>query len=126
MSSGPSRDTEYVGCDIAQRDVRRFQNFLDAVGLLAVDVDQLTTSAGEFAQLPERRGGHEAAAQQAVLQQFGNPLTIFDVGLPPWHFLDVRGVDLQDGQLPLLKDLIDGAPVNPPCSPWPRACSRRP
>src|SRR5262245_22943195 len=54
LEHGSSRDTEDVGGDITQLDVRRLWNLLDAVGFLAVDVTRLTTSAGEFAQLPER------------------------------------------------------------------------
>jgi hypothetical protein len=45
---GPSRDTEYVRGDVTQLDVGGLQNFLDAIGLRTVAVDQLTTRPGEF------------------------------------------------------------------------------
>ena len=56
-------------------------------------------------------GGHEAAAQQAVLEQLGQPGGVTHVGLAPGQDLDVAGVDQQQLEAPLLEDVPDRLPV---------------
>src|SRR5215207_3231249 len=67
--------------------------------------------AGEIPQLPDGRRRHEAAPQQPMLQQLRQPGGIGHVGLAAGQDLDLAGVDQQQLQAPLLKDIPDGLPV---------------
>jgi hypothetical protein len=69
--------------------------------------------AGEIAQLPDGRRGHEAAPQQPTLQQLSKPGGIADVGLAARQDLDVAGVDQQQLQPALLQHIPTGLPVLP-------------
>jgi hypothetical protein len=58
-------------------------------------VDEGRTVAREFTQLTLGTIWDEAGAQQAMAQQVGDPLGVFDVGLAPWDRLDVLRIDDQ-------------------------------
>src|SRR5262249_40286207 len=74
--------------------------------------DQLPSVAGQLAEFAEGRRRHETRPEQAMLQQPRDPLTILDIGLPPWNRLDVLGVD-EDELEAALQNLVDGSPVDP-------------
>jgi hypothetical protein len=83
--------------------------------------------AGQVAERADRLGRHQAAAQQAGLQQLAQPLRVLDVGLAPGDLLDVPGVDQHQleavlehrpDRLPvdagrLHRDLLDGERLEP-------------
>src|SRR5579871_4492242 len=56
---------------------------------------QLHTLPRQVPQITHRPLRHEARLEQAALEQLGDPLAVFDVGLAAGHLLDTRGVDQQ-------------------------------
>jgi hypothetical protein len=65
---------------------------VDGVGPI---LHRVAALADEVAQGALRSLRDEAAAQQAVAEQSGDPLRILDAGLMPGHIPDVLGVDHQ-------------------------------
>ncbi len=108
----PARDAHDVRGHVAQLDVGPFQRLLQPIDLGRSLLDQAGAVAGQFAQFPLRPVGDEAAAQQPVAQQVGQPLGVLDVGLAPRHRLDVPRVDQQQREL-LLQQVPDRLPVDP-------------
>ena len=74
-------------------------------------LDQARSVAGQFAQLALGAVRHEAAPNQPMPQQLGDPLAILDVGLAAWHRLDVLSVG-QDQREAVLQQVVDGLPVH--------------
>ena len=72
----PAGDAQHVRGDRVQLDPGVLEGLLDPLALGGVVLDQPLAVAGQVPQLPDRRRGHEAAAQQAVLQQLGQPLGV--------------------------------------------------
>jgi hypothetical protein len=62
--------------------VMSLEDFLDAVGDRCSLLREDGAVSIEVTQFPDRCRRHEAAFQQSVLQQAGDPLTIFGVRLP--------------------------------------------
>jgi Double zinc ribbon len=62
-------DAQDVGENGGEFDVRVLQGFLDAQGVLSDLADELFASAGEIAQLLDRRRRDEAAPDEAVSEQ---------------------------------------------------------
>ena len=62
------------------------------------------------AQVADRHGWDKTGTQQSVLQQLGQPLRIFDIGLTARHMLDMRRVDQQDFDYSF-EDIEDRLPV---------------
>jgi hypothetical protein len=79
--------------------------FLDPLALGVVGLDEPFAIAGEIPQLPNGRRGHEAAPQQAVFKQVGQPLGVGDVGLAARQDLDVVGVDQLELEAPVLQQV---------------------
>ena len=89
----PARHPQHVRGDRVQLDPGVLEGLLDPLALGGVGLDQPFAVAGQVPQLADRRGRHEAAAQQAVLEQLGQPLGVSHVGLAARQDLDVAGVD---------------------------------
>ena len=64
---------KHVGGDRVQLDPGVLQGLLDPLALGGVGLDQPLAVAGQVPQLPDRRRRHEAAPQQPVLEQLGQP-----------------------------------------------------
>ncbi len=73
---------------------------------------QLATLPRQLTQLPLWLRRHQAATQQAALQQLRDPLAVLDIGLASRHVLDVLGVDQEDLEA-VLQQVPDRLPVNP-------------
>jgi hypothetical protein len=84
---------------------------VDALALGGVGLDEPLAIPGQVAEFPDGRRGHEAAAQQAVLEQLCQPGGVADVGLTAGEDLDVAGVDQQQLEAPLLQHIPDRLPV---------------
>ncbi len=77
----PARHAQHVGGDRVQLDAGVLEGLLDPLALAGVGLDEPFAVAGQVAQLADRRRRHEAAAQQPVLEQLGQPLGVSHVGL---------------------------------------------
>jgi hypothetical protein len=71
---------------------------------------QLFPRARQISHLLNRRGRHEAAADQTVREQIGNPLRILDITLAPRHVANVAGVSQHEREV-LFQDVPHGFPV---------------
>ncbi len=54
---------------------------------------QLGVGTHQVTQLPNGLWGNEAGREQAVAQQIGNPLAIFDIGFMPRNGVHMLGID---------------------------------
>jgi len=84
---------------------------VDALAFGGVGLDEPLAVAGQVPQLANGRRGHEAAPQQPVLQQLGQPGRVANIGLAAGQELDVAGVDQQQLQPALLQHIPDGLPI---------------
>ena len=107
---GATRDAHHIGRDTGQFDVGALQGFVNAVDQRGALPHKGGAIPGQFAQFPLADGRHETGAQQAVLQQLGQPLGILDIGLAPWHGFDVLGVHQQHFKVGF-QDIEDRLPV---------------
>ena len=73
-----------------------FQDLRDAVDVVAPLADDCLPQAGQVAQIPHRGGRHEAAPQQAALQQLRQPLRVLDIGLAARQHLRVPRIHQPD------------------------------
>src|SRR5262245_46445990 len=73
-------------------------------------VDQLTTVAREVTEVANLDGRDEAAPEQTMLQEFGDPAAILYVRLAPGHLFHVGRIDEQDGKVPF-EQIENGLPV---------------
>lgn len=89
LQDGARRDAAYVGHDRRQLDIGVLEHRLEAVGQARALLDQVRAIARQVAQVALRRRGDEAAADQPVAQQVGNPLRVFHLRLPPRDGLNV-------------------------------------
>ena len=104
---GPSRDAHDLGRDRVEPDAGIGERLLDPLALRHPGPDEALAVAGEVAQDPDRRRRDEAAPQQAVLEELGEPGGVAHVGLAPGQDPDVTGVDEQE----LEAALLEGVPV---------------
>src|SRR2546426_1048038 len=108
---GAAGDAEDIGGHGRELDAGVFEHLVEAIGLPGAFLDQDLAIASEVAQFAQRRGWHEAAPQQPVLQQLGEPDAILHVGFPAGDLLDVGGVDQHTGH-GLFEHVVDGLPVD--------------
>ena len=92
LKDGAAADAEDVREAGGQLNVRVLQGFLDAQGVLGDLTDKLFAGTGEVTQLLDRLRGDEAAPDEAVGQQVGDPSGIADVALAAGDVADVHGV----------------------------------
>jgi len=106
-----TRCSQHIRCDCGQLDVGILQHFLEPVGDPSALLHETTTMPRQIAQgaLLSRRD--EAAAQQAVAQQIGQPFRIADIGLAAGHGLHMLGVDDEHVEL-TFQQVIDRPPVD--------------
>ena len=107
----PPGHAEHVRGDRVQLDPGVLQRLLDPLALAGVGLDEPFAVAGQVPQLADRRRGHEAAPQQAVFEQLGQPLGVQDVALAAGQDLHVVGVDQLQLERPLLEHVPDRFPV---------------
>jgi hypothetical protein len=90
------------------------QGLLDSQRVLRDLAHELLAGAGKIAKLlyPCRR--HEAAADQPVSEQIGDPHRVVHVGLATGHIADVLGIGKHQLEAPLEK-MPDGFPVDTRC-----------
>jgi hypothetical protein len=108
----PAGDAQDVGGHARQLDAGVLQQLLQPLRLAGALLDDGLAVAGEVAQLPDRRGWHEAGADQAVLDQLADPLGVGDVGLAAGHVAQVAGVEqpaVHGGLQPVVHRLPGGA-----------------
>src|SRR4051812_6298361 len=55
-------------------------------------------------------GWDKTRRKQAMLEELGNPLRIFDISLATWHIFDVLGIDQNDVEF-TLQQIVDGFPI---------------
>jgi hypothetical protein len=107
----PTRHAQDVGGDRVELDAGVLQGLLDALTLRGVGLDEPLAVTGQIPQLTDRGRGHEAAPQQPVFQQLGQPGGVADIGLAAGEDLDVAGVDQQQLEACPLEHVPDGLPV---------------
>jgi hypothetical protein len=88
------------------------QDLVQPLDLPAALLDLGLAVAGQLAQLPDRLGRHEAGADQAVLDQLGDPGGVGHIGLATRHVVHVRRVQQPTLDL-VLQQLPDRLPVAP-------------
>ena len=59
------------------------------------------------------RIGHEAAADQPMRQQIGQPGSVVHVGLAARHVLDMCGVGQRQREIAIAQDVPDRLPIDP-------------
>ena len=69
----PTRHTQQVGDNRIEFDPSIFEDLGDALPLAGVGLDQAFAVTGQIAQLADHSRWHEAAPQQAVLEQLSQP-----------------------------------------------------
>jgi hypothetical protein len=87
------------------------EGLLDPEGMLGNLPHELFAGAGEIAQLLDGRRRHEAAADQPVGQEVGDPSGVAHVALAAGNVADMPGVG-EDELEPAFEDLPDGFPVH--------------
>src|SRR5262245_58016151 len=86
----PRRHPEDVGDDTGELDVRGLEDLLHAVSFSRAVLDQPRAVAHDVAQLALRRRRHEAAAEQAELEQLGEPRAVAHVRIAARHPLHMQ------------------------------------
>ena len=76
-----------------------------------VGLDEPLAVAGQIAQLADGGRRHEAAAEQSVLKELGEPGRVGDVGLAAGQDLDVAVVDQHEFEAALLEHVPDRLPI---------------
>jgi hypothetical protein len=94
----PARGAEHLRGHRAELHGGVFERLVQPVGLALAPRDERLAPSGEIAQIADRPGRHQAAAQQAVGQQLTEPGGIGSIGLSPRHLRDRAGVDHQDAR----------------------------
>jgi len=95
----------------AELEVGVLQDLVDPLDMRCALTDELLACPRQHPQLLDRRRRHEAAADQAVREQVGNPRGVVDVGLTSGHVLHMHGV--REHQLELaIEDVPDRPPVH--------------
>jgi len=92
----PSRDSRYIRSPHRQLDVGIFRELLYPIDQSHPLLDKRAAIAGQVPQFPLGHRRHKASAQQAMLQEVGQPGGIFDIGLPPRDSLHMLGIDQLD------------------------------
>jgi hypothetical protein len=87
------------------------EGLFDPLPLGSVRLNEPFAVASQVPQFPDRRRRHEAAAQQPVLEQFGEPLGIEHIALVPGQNLQVLGVDQLQLERPFFEHVPDRLPV---------------
>src|SRR5215831_4113076 len=64
-------------------DIGIFQDFLEAIHFRTMGVDQLATIPREITEVANLDGWNEAAPEESMLQEFGDPAAILHVRLAP-------------------------------------------
>ena len=106
LESGEADD---VADDERQLEIHLDQALLHPPDVVPGGVHEDVAVAHEGAEGEDRRGGPEAAAQQADTVQLAQPLTVFDVA----HVFDVAGVDEEHLNAARFEDVVDRNPVDP-------------
>ena len=82
LFSGPPANAgnliQTVTGHVAELDVGAFEQLLNALNQVSSLLDQGASVAHQFATLAALAVGNEASFEQAVLQQFGQPLGVLD------------------------------------------------
>src|SRR5262249_34002395 len=79
-------------------------------------LDEDLSVAHEIPELQDGGRRHEAGADEALLKGSGDPGAALEAGLAPGDLGDLGGVGEDTGE-GLLKDVRDGPPADPGCSP---------
>ena len=107
----PTRHAQHVGGDRVQLDAGILQGLLDPLALRGMGLDQPLAVAGQVPQLPDRGRGHEAAPQQPVLEQLGQPLGVQTSLLRPGRILTWWALTSFSSKPALLQHVPDRLPV---------------
>lgn len=90
---GPAGDADGAGGDRAEFDAGVFEDLLQPLHFAGAFLDDGLAVAGQVAQFPDRGRRDERRADQPVLDQLGDPLRVFDVGLASRDGLEVPGIE---------------------------------
>ena len=93
-------------------DVGVLQRLLQPLNMGRALANQLLAGAKQGPQLLGRTIRHEAAADQAVGGQLGEPGRIVHVGLAAGHVLHMRGIGQQQFELAVREDMPDRLPID--------------
>jgi len=97
-------------------DVHAFERLLHLLNLAGRADEMVAAQPLVVLQLPDVSRRHEAAAQQSMRVQGGQPLAVGHVGLATGHILHVPAIDHHHRQTGRLQHLIEVEPVNPVAS----------
>ena len=93
-------------------DVSIFQRLLQSLDVAAFLADKLFAGAQQAPQHLRFGIWHEAAPDQAMGQEIGQPGRVVDVGFAARHVLDVPGVRQHQLKISVTEDMPDWLPVD--------------
>jgi hypothetical protein len=93
-------------------DVGILQRLLKALDMAASFANKLLAGAQQAAQFLGLGIRHEAAADQPVGHQIGQPSGVIDIGLAPRDVLDVSGIGQHQGKIAVAQNVPNRLPVN--------------
>ncbi len=108
----PTAEAHDVRDDRVELDVGVLQRLLQPLDMAAAFAHQLLAGAQQVAHLLGLLIGHETAADQAGCQKIGQPGGVVDVGLAPWHVLDMRCVRQHQGEIAVAQHMPHRLPVD--------------
>ena len=100
VEHGATAHIEHVAEDRCELDVRVLERLLDAQRVLADFADQLLPCPRQIAQFVDGRGWDEAAPNQSVCEQVGNPHGVVHVALAARYAADLQRVRQDELELP--------------------------
>ena len=107
----PAADADDIADDVRELQIRILERLLNPQHMPGDFVDELPARAREVAEFLNRRGRDEAAANQSVRQQVGNPRCIIHVAFATWYVANVHRVG-QDQREMLFEHMPHRLPVH--------------
>ena len=107
-----ARQPDNVRDHRVELDVGILQRLLQALDMAASLTNELLAGAQQAAQFLRLGVRHEAAADQAMGYQIGQPGGVVDIGLAPRHVLDVPGIGQHQGEIAVAQNVPNRLPVD--------------
>src|SRR5579871_3018907 len=106
-----TRNTQDIRGDGSELDIGPFQQLLEAIAQVGALANECGAIAYQLPQLPLGCRRYKTGFEKAHLQEFGQPLSIFDVGFASGHVLKVPGVDQKHRKLGF-QQVVDRLPID--------------